>query len=411
MTVRSALALMLLSWAVGADVSAEDWPQFLGLQRNGVSPETGLINSFSAQGPREVWRVSGGVGMSGIAIVGETVCTLVQDEQHQYVLALDAQTGQTRWRTAAAPAYENAMGPGPRGTPCIHGERVLVYTGDGVLAALDLKSGDIQWSHSPIRDLGGRAAEYGMACSPVVADGNVIVQVGAPQATVAAFDVVTGKLTWKAGRDDTAGYSSPALLRLQGHSQLVAFCGKTVLGCDPKSGKLLWRHPYVTDYDCNIATPLLVDDGIFISAGENHGSALLKISATGEVSEKWSSQGSSSVLRNEWQTSVLLDGYLYGFDNVGSAGPVTNLTCVEAATGQQKWLQRRFGKGNLIAADGKLWISTMAGELVLVEATPESFHELGRAEVMQTTRQAPGLANGRLYVRDSAEIICFDIRR
>jgi hypothetical protein len=124
----------------------------------------------------------------------------------------------------------------------------------------------------------------------------------------------------------------------------------------------------------------------------------------------FASQGPKSVLRNEWQTSILLDGFLYGFDNVGSAGPVTHLTCVSAASGERQWQELRFGKGNLIAADGKLFLSTMQGELVVVTTTPKRFEELGRKRIIGKTRQAPALAGGLLYLRDDREIVCLDVR-
>jgi outer membrane protein assembly factor BamB len=151
-----------------------------------------------------------------------------------------------------------------------------------------------------------------------------------------------------------------------------------------------------------------------ISSGENHGSVLLELverGSTFEVKEAWSSQGARSVLRNEWQTSILLDGFLYGFDNVGSAGPVTHLTCVNASTGERMWQQPRFGKGNLIAAEGKLFLSTMNGELVVVRATPKAYEEVGRATVLGSTRQAPALAAGLLYLRDDQHIVCLDVRK
>ena len=133
----------------------------------------------------------------------------------------------------------------------------------------------------------------------------------------------TNLKSWGVGNDRT-GYSSPALLTIDGESQIAVFSGSALLGIQPKTGKQLWRYPFETDYDCNIVTPRMVGGNVFVSSGENHGSVLLKISrkAPGyEVDEVWSSFGRDSVLRNEWQTSVLLDGYLYGFDNVGSAGP------------------------------------------------------------------------------------------
>lgn len=404
----TALLLICMLCPIGV---ADDWPQFLGPTRDGISSETGLIDSFPESGPKQLWRVPGGVGMSGIAIVDATACTLVQKEDQQFVIALNADSGEQLWQTPIASAYMNPMGDGPRATPSIAEGRVFAYSGEGILVALDLKSGKILWQKHPVKDFSGKPAEYGMACSPVVAGDNVIVTVGARTATLAAYDVASGKLAWKLGTDDTAGYSSPALRTLGGQQQLVAYTGKSVVGCRPNSGDLLWRYPYETDYDCNIATPLAVNDTVFISSGENHGCALLKPNSAGQVDVLWESHDAQSVLRNEWQTSILIDGFLYGFDNVGSAGPVTNFACVEVATGKQMWLQRRFGKGNLIAADGKLWLTTMAGELVLLKPSPQEFIEMSRAQVMQTTRQAPALANGRLFVRDGAEIICFDVRR
>ena len=128
-------------------------------------------------------------------------------------------------------------------------------------------------------------------------------------------------------------------------------------------------------------------------------------------SPKSGSRSVKSVLRSEWQTPLLLDGFLYGMDNVGGAGPVTHLTCVNATTGERAWQVLRFGKGNLIAADGKLFMTTMAGELVVARASSKKYDELGRATLMETTRQAPALSNGRLYLRDGREILCLDVRK
>jgi len=396
-----------------AAAAKNQWPQFLGPGRDGISSETGLLDKWPAGGPKEVWRVKGGVGMSGLAISRGRVLTMVQREGQQWLVALDAATGQPIWQTAVAPEFRNEMGNGPRATPTLAGERVLVYTGEGILAAVNFADGAVLWSHNLPKDHKGKPADYGMACSPLVVDERAIVQVGAPQAAVVAYDIPTGKLAWKAG-SDLAGYSSPALLEVAGQKQLVAFTGGSVLGLSPQDGKVLWRHPYGTDFECNIATPVAVNGHVFVSSGENHGSVLLAVKPSGgslAVEEMWSSQGAGSVLRSEWQTPVLLDGHLYGFDNVGSAGPVTHLTCVEAATGKRAWQQLRFGKGNLIAADGKLFISTMKGELVIVRATPEKFEELGRGVVIGSTRQAPALAGGLLYLRDDKEIVCLDVRK
>lgn len=411
-TLRLTGTLLFLGLACGL-ATADDWPQFLGPRRNGISSESGLIDSFPSSGPKELWRVAGGVGMSGIAVVGDTVVTLAQDDNEQFVLAVNAATGDTIWKSPIAAAYRNPMGDGPRAAPSISGGKVFVYSGEGILAALSLKDGRLLWKRHPVVEFGGKPAEYGMACSPLMLDeGLVAVTIGAPDATVAGFNAETGETVWKLSQPgDTAGYSSPALVQVNKGEQLVVYGGKAALGIQPGTGKLLWRYPYETDYDCNIATPLGDGKHVFLSSGESHGSLMLKFSGTGDPAVAWESHGVGSVMRNEWQTSILHDGYLYGFDNVGSAGPVTNFACVKALTGEQVWLERRFGKGNLIAADGKLWMTTMAGELVLVKISPEGFQELSRAEVMQTTRQAPALSSKRLFVRDNAEIICFDVAK
>ncbi|MSR58005.1 MAG: alcohol dehydrogenase [Planctomycetaceae bacterium] len=418
-----AIALLLL---VPLPVSAEppkaaiksastgEWPQFLGPHRNGVSQETGLLTAWPGEGPREVWRVDGGQGMSGPAISCGRLFTLVQRSGRQFVVCLDATDGSPRWEAEVSPAYRNQMGDGPRATPSVSGEVVYVFTGDGVLAALKVGDGTVIWKKDVVAEFGGKPTDYGMACSPLVVGERVIVTVGAPQATVVALSCSTGAVTWAAGSDLPPGYSSPAVLMVGGREQLVAFHGAGAFGLDPTSGEELWSYPYVTDFACNIATPLAVDDRVFLSAGENHGSVLLALKPHGkkfDISPVWESKGPKSVLRNEWQTSVLLDGYLYGFDNVGGAGPVTHLTCIDAATGARKWQQLRFGKGNLIAADGKLFISTVNGELVVVSANPKKFEELGRKEVIGKTRQAPALAGGLLYLRDDREIVCLDVRQ
>ncbi len=403
-----------------ADAQPADWPQFLGPERNGISRETGLIDAWPSDGPREVWRVPGGVGMSGFAIADGRLYTMVQKTGKQWVIARDAKTGKSMWETPVADAYRNPMGNGPRATPTVTKDSLFAFTGEGKLFALKTSDGGILWHHDVVKEHGGdQHADYGMACSPMVANDLVIVTAGAPDATVVAYDAKTGKQKWTAGQNAPAGYSSPALLKVGGRSQVVVFYGSAAEGFDPKTGESLWKYPYQTNYDCNIATPIAVDGNVFLSAGENHGSVLLSLtpkdadSKTGPftVSEVWQSQGPKSVLRNEWQTSILLGKNLFGFDNVGGAGPVTHLTCIDAKTGERKWQQLRFGKGNMIAADGKLILSTMKGELVLLAANPEKFEELGRVKLLGMTRQAPALAGGLVYLRDDRDIVCVDLRK
>ncbi len=390
---------------------AADWPQFLGPDRNGTSSETGLIDSLDDPSLEVLWRVPGGVGMSAVAIADGYAITMWNSTEQQLLVALDAKTGQTRWSTPVAPLYKNSMGDGPRATPTIAAGMVYAYTGEGVLVAADLKSGKIIWQSNVAQLNRAKPSEYGMSASPLVIDGRVIVHVGGEDAAVNAYDTKKGTQIWSAG-GGAAGYSSPTLLEIDGVKQVVCFVGSGVLGLDPTDGRVLWTYPFKTPYDCNTATPITIDGGVFISAGENHGCVLLDVTKQGneiQVSERWASVNAKSVMRNEWQTSVVVGDYLYGFDNVGSAGPISHLSCIKAKTGEPVWQETRFGKGNLTLADGKLWITTMKGELVLAPASAEGYRELGRVKLFGKTRQSLSIANGRGYIRDDKEVLCIKL--
>lgn len=391
----------------------EDWPQFLGPARTGISSDTQLVDSLEAPELTVAWKVPGGVGMSAVAVKGNDAITLWNSDENQLLVALDATTGENRWSTIVGRRYENSMGDGPRATPTISDDVVFAYTGEGMLVAVDLKTGKLIWQANVVQDSGGLPSDYGMSSSPLVVEGRVIVHGGGPQSAISAYDAKTGDRSWSAS-SGPAGYASPMLLPIGQSKQVVSFVGAGLIGIDPIDGTVLWTYPFQTPYDCNTASPIAVDGGVFISAGENHGSALLEIVRESDqyrVQERWSSLDVKSVMRNEWQTSVLLDGYLYGFDNVGSAGPVTHLTCIDARTGQRVWQETRFGKGNLTLADGKLWITTMDGELVLARATPEGYQELGRRKLFGKTRQSLSIANGHGYIRDDAHVVCLRLKK
>lgn len=415
MMLSVCIAAVSVSICVGsASVFGDDWPQFLGVDRNGISSETGLLKSFGSSGPKVLWQTDLGVGMSGIAVQGDHALTMYQDDSSQYVACLNTSDGKLVWKTAVAPMYENGMGNGPRATPAVTEQSVFALTGEGILVALKRADGKKLWEVNVPRSLGGEPSEYGMSGSPLVVGSAVIVHAGTESAAVAAFDAQSGKPLWKAG-SGKAGYSSPVLRTVAGVAQVLAFTAAGLTSIDPASGKELWTFPFATEYDCNTANPVQTDDNhVLISAGENHGSVLLNVTMSSDkwtVKDEWTSAGKDSQLRAEWQTPVLHDGHLYGLDNSGSAGPITNLVCIRLSDRKTVWAKNRFGKSNLVLADGTLWLTTMNGELVAVEASPTGFKETGRATVMETTRQAPSISAGRLYVRDDAKVICFDIRK
>ena len=404
-----ALTLCLLTVTA---LSAADWPQHLGPLRTGHSPEKGLITTWPADGLENAWKVPGGVGMSGIAVQDSLAVTLIQKEGQQYALALDANTGETKWEIAIGPEYNNPMGNGPRAFPALTSTQAFVFSGQGILAAISLKTGKLHWKHDTIQEHQGEVADYGMAASPLVIGNVVVITTGHKNGVaIAAYSVEDGKPQWQTNFPDSVGYSCPALLEVAGEKQLVVFTGTHLRGLS-LLGDPLWKYEYITPYDCNIVTPQLINGDIFISSGEDHGAVRLKITkseADYTIQEVWSSQGRTSVMRNEWQTSILSQGHLFGFDNIGGAGPITNLHCLNAKTGEALWKMPRFGKGNAIAADGKLFISMMDGNVIIANLNQDEYQELGRQKVTRGTRQAPSLSDGLLFLRDDESIYAIDI--
>ena len=401
----------LIAAIVPAFAPANEWPGFLGARRDGISEETGLIDAIPADGPKTIWRVPGGVGMSAVAVADGLAITSWNDNGKQWLVALDAATGKEAWKTPLGAAYENGQGNGPRATPTIAGERVFAYSGEGILVAVSRTDGSILWQVDAVGEAEAKPSDYGMASSPLVVAEQVIVHVGGATGAIAAFSIADGKPVWKASAG-SAGYSSPTLLAIDGTETIVSVTGTEVVGLRPGSGKELWRFPFETDFGCNTATPIVVDGGVFVSAGENHGSVLIDLEPEGDryaPRARWESLGPKSLMRNEWQTSIVIGDHLYGFDNVGAAGPVTHLVCLEAKTGREVWRKPRFGKGNMVSADGKLWITTFEGELVLARATPAGYQELGRAELLGRTRQTLTIAGGRGYIRDDREVLCIGL--
>jgi outer membrane protein assembly factor BamB len=170
-------------------------------------------------------------------------------------------------------------------------------------------------------------------------------------------------------------------------------------------GKLLWEFPWKTDYDVNSALPVFVDEDSFIlSAGYDHGSALVRIAREGE-SLKASQVWFSKAMKNKFNTSVLKDGVLYGLDE-------GILAAVDAATGARKWKGGRYGYGQLLLAGNDLVLTSESGEVVLVKANPERHEEVARFEALSgKTWNPPAIAEGRLLVRNQTEMACYVISR
>ncbi len=393
---------------LGATVSTaalEDWPQWRGPHRDGVSAERGLLKEWPKSGPPVAFKISGaGEGYSSFAVAAGRLFTLGARGDREYVIAFDATTGKRLWEVPLGRRFTNDRGDGPRSTPTIDGDRVYAFGASGDLSALDAASGKVAWTVNVIRDLGGQNIKWGLSESPLISGDRIIVSPGGSGSAIVALNKTNGKLLWKS-EADTAGYSSAVFHEIGGIREAIVFTGQRALGIDISNGRVLWSYDKVANRVANIATPIARGNFVFLSSDYGTGAALLQLTAAGggiTAREVYFTRE----MRNHHASSVLVGDHLYGFSSA-------ILTAMRFDTGEVAWKDRSVGKGSLVFADGRLYLFSEGGVVALVEATPEGYREHGRFELETgslPTWSHPVVANGKLFLRDQDTIYAYDVR-
>jgi outer membrane protein assembly factor BamB len=388
--------------STGADPSkGTDWPRFRGPEQNGVSPEKGLLRSWPESGPKVLWKKPIGSGFSTVAVVEDALYTMAAEGESEMAYRLRPSDGEVVWRVPLGPVFPETFGNGPRSTPNVDGDVVYVLSATGRLHALKTKDGSRLWELDLVKELGSPTPQRGFASSPLVDGDLLLLEAGGTEGrAVVALDKKTGKLRWSALNGEP-GYATPVAVTIDGVRQYVFLrTAEGDLVSFLPEGKVHWQHSWKPGA---IASPLfLPPNRFFASAVDDVGSVLLEVGkADGKamVREVWNSR----VMKNHFSTSLLYEGHIYGFDNA-------TLKCIVAATGEQKWAHRGYGKGSLIAADGLLYILSDQGQLILAEATPEGFRQKGTLQVLEgRSWTAPVLSHGRLYLRNDKEMLALAV--
>ena len=389
-------------------MAAADWPQFLGPARNGVSPEKGLLTEWPREGPPALWEHAVGEGDSGPVIRGDRLIIHHRVGKEDLIECLDPATGKQTWKFAYATDYEDPLGKGngPRATPILTADRVYTLNAAGLLYCLDAADGKVVWQRDLARDYPLRESFFGVGGSPILEGGLLLINVGAKDAGIVAFDARTGKEKWKA-TDQPASYSSPVAATVAGQRVVVFFTREGLVMLDPATGTVRatkrWRSRQ--NASVNAATPLVVDDHIFLTACYDTGAVLLK-AGRDSVEEVWKSD---ACLSCHFSTPVYHEGVLYGFHGrVDVEG--ARLRAVDWKTGKVLWDREGVNSGSLIAVDGHLLVMKEDGELLLVEATPTAYREKAKAAVLtRPCRAQIALADGRLFARDKKRLICLKV--
>ena len=404
---RLATAVAVMVCGVGA--AAEDWPQFLGPDRNGVYRGPALAETWPAGGPRVVWRKPVGQGFAGPVVVQGRVLVFHRMGNNEIVDALDAKTGASQWRYQYPTTYRDDFGfdEGPRSVPVVSNGVVYTFGAEGQLHAVDLATGQRAWSEDTMRRFGVPKGFFGAAGSPLVEDGRVLANVGGPKAGVVAFDARTGKVLWTAS-DDQASYSSGVAATIAGRRYAIFLTRNGLLGLDPATGAVAfqrnWRARLAASV--NVAAPLVVGDLIFVSAEYGPGAGVLRLEGS-KLVDVWASD---DVLSNHYANSVYRDGYLYGYHGRQEFGP--SLRAVELKTGKVQWSEERFRAGTITLVGDRLLVIREGGEMILAPASPQAFRPLARAQILTgTVRAYPAVADGFVYIRNDATLICVDLRR
>ena len=376
-----------------AGAGASDWPIWRGPHHDGISAETLWKSQWPAEGPKVLWKADIGVGYSAAATIAGKVYCAGNKENVDTVYCFDAKTGQKVWtRSYPCPTIPEGKWPGTRSSPVIDGGLLFIISRQGQMLCLNAATGEVVWQKDLRVELQAKEPTWGFAGSALVQGDRVIVDVG----TVAAMDKKTGNVIWKSEKF-LASYSTPVPLEYAGQKLLACFNGLGLVLLTAEEGKTFSIKKWKTNYDINAADPVLVGEKmIFITSGYKVGGAMLEI-APGEMKEAWKTKDMGA----QFSAPVLYKGCLYGFD-----GNVDNsiLKCLDAATGAVKWVGPKYKMGSLMLADGKLITQADGGELAVVQAAPDGYHELAKAKPLDgQCWTMPVLSDGVIYCRSNKE--------
>jgi outer membrane protein assembly factor BamB len=440
---------MLLACA--GPVRGDDWPQWMGPQRDGVWRETGILTKFPAGGPPVRWRFKElGGGYAGPAVAGGRVYVtdrvLPPDASNpknpfsraavpgsERVLCLDEKTGRLLWKHEYDCPYQVSYPAGPRTTPVVAGGKVYTLGTMGDLLCLGAADGKVLWSRNLPRDFRAPVPLWGFSSSPLLDGNRLICLVGGPDHAVVAFDKDSGKELWHALSAPEIGYSPPVVIQAGGKRQLIVWHPKAVNSLNPDTGEVYWSQPFPprgqVKAGMSIAMPRFADGRLLVTAFYN-GALMLKLDpdrpkedVLWRVGGRGELPDQTEALHAVMATPFIKAGYIYGVDSYGE------LRCLKADTGERVWMTRvpttggkevRWGNAFLVAQGDRYFLFNELGDLIIARLTPKGYEEVSRAHIIEPTnamaRWGPGprlvvwshpaFANRCVFARNDRELVC-----
>jgi outer membrane protein assembly factor BamB len=408
---------------------AEDWPEWRGKGRNGVWTESGILDKFPGKGLTAVWRTPVHGGFAGPAVAGGRV--FVTDfkasggtKGKEHALCLDEKSGKIVWTREWDADYQGiSYGIGPRATPTVEGDRVYIVGGSGKLLCLNTRTGEVIWQKDYAKDYGMQMPTWGITSAALVDGNRVIVIVGGqPDATVMAFDKMTGREVWRAlPANSEQGYCQPVIVEAAGIRQLIVWHPTAVISLDPETGRVYWQQPFRINMGMTLATPVLNGSRLLVSSFYN-GSMLLDLERE-KPSVVWKGKSDSEIntdgLHAVVNTPVIDGDYIYGICSYGQ------FRCLSLKSGERVWEtmevtkeKARWASGFIVRHDDHYFINNDRGELIIAKLSPQGYLEISRAPLIKPTSNSgnrrelgavnwshPAYANRHIVARNDEEII------
>ena len=407
-SIRGSLApCMIFAFILVAnpwECRSSDWPRFLGPNQNGGIDDEELPNEWSADAPKQIWQQAVGSGFSGPVVVGQQVILFHRERDEETIVSLEAETGEEQWRSPYQTSYRDDFGfdNGPRSTPTVHSGLIYTYGAQGRLQCTSLKTGKKVWHVDAKREFGAPKGFFGIACSPLVEGNAVILNVGSRETGgIVAFDRLSGKVIWKASRDE-ASYSSPIGATIAGVRQALVFDREGLKAVDVTSGKIRSTFPWRPRINAsvNAASPVVHGNQVLLTTSYSTGAIVLDLKTPNPV-KVWSNDRALSC---HYGTPIFHAGYLYGFHGRQERG--ADLNCVDWKTGEIQWTAPHVKTGTVTRIKDRLLILQENGELVLADAQADRYRERDRAQILPSgVRAYPAFANGIFYARSPKKLV------
>jgi outer membrane protein assembly factor BamB len=397
---------------ISAQAQNFSWPQWQGPTRNGLTDETGLLQTWPAGGPKRLWLFEDcGAGYSGPAIVDGKLYILGERDGACKLIAVNVETGKELWAAPVGPTFQNDWGGGPRGTPTVDDGRVYVLSPTGELVCVKASNGEEVWRMT-MQSLGGQIPNWGYSESVLIDGEKLLCTPGGRQGAIVAIDKESHEVIWQSNElTDVAHYSSIVRGDIHGRPQYVQLLEKRLVGLSPTDGKLLWEVEWPGAVAV-IPTPIVFGNRVFCTSGYGAGCMVVEIGANNQATKIFENKR----MKNQHGGVIKVGNNLYGFsDDVG-------WVCLDARTGEQAWRERdALGKGAIGYADGRFYcVDQSEGNVVLIDASPTAWNERGRFTLEPQAKDRsprggiwvhPVAVNGKLFLRDQEYVYCYDVKK